>query len=579
MVKEVHNTGTHDFDAVKSDELFTEDREPSAVLKTADDGDYVVVGDDDRLIKTADGLEAIKYVFNNLSGGLFLIKDSVEVDISNINDFMRVNADGNQVFKWSNPIDVKCSSNAWVKLVGSPPSEEGFSVFVPSDVDDVSLDINFDTNASNLDYSSGTWNDSSIYLIGAIGLGDNDEPVNNASVSCRVKNFNINEQSGTDNLAGLGFNNGLQGRNFNLVDSHFERGDTAVWLTTEFDSTPNEGNVSDLNIEDCGRGSVNASALAFNVEAGNDYNINNVIVDSAKGTGFNIFDVGSVSGDTARLNISNLIVIDADAKGLFLGGSNEVSEVLLNNVVVKNCGGNNIQLANCKNIVLNNIYSTSSATQGIDIYGDNIQLSNGIFTYNGSNGVRVDSSAGEVIFSDVDSSFNDYYGIATGSNDYIVINGLRAFNNNQSDSFYRGVQIGSDDAVISGFIVGDDQGTLTQNTAFRPTGDNITIENGKITSNQSIDDQGTNTELNNITNYKTADQGVETQSGDGSVKIFTISHSLVKAPSNAQVIPASEDASTDFYVSDKTSSNIEITYAQAPASGTDNLSWEWEAEV
>lgn len=74
-------------------------------------------------------------------------------------------------------------------------------------------------------------------------------------------------------------------------------------------------------------------------------------------------------------------------------------------------------------------------------------------------------------------------------------------------------------------------------------------------------------------------KGTETQSGDGTAKTFTISHGLPGTPNYAEVNPSSEDASTDFYVSNVTSSNIEITYDAAPPSGTDNLSWYWRAEV
>lgn len=79
--------------------------------------------------------------------------------------------------------------------------------------------------------------------------------------------------------------------------------------------------------------------------------------------------------------------------------------------------------------------------------------------------------------------------------------------------------------------------------------------------------------------YVTENRGSDTQSGDGSTSVFTITHNLDETPSYASVEASSEDASTDFYISDITSSSIKITYAKAPASGTDNLSWEWRAEV
>jgi hypothetical protein len=65
-----------------------------------------------------------------------------------------------------------------------------------------------------------------------------------------------------------------------------------------------------------------------------------------------------------------------------------------------------------------------------------------------------------------------------------------------------------------------------------------------------------------------------TKSGDGSTTSFTISHSLGETPRSVSVLPASEDASTDFWVSSKSASDVTITYARAPVSGTDNLFYD-----
>lgn len=66
----------------------------------------------------------------------------------------------------------------------------------------------------------------------------------------------------------------------------------------------------------------------------------------------------------------------------------------------------------------------------------------------------------------------------------------------------------------------------------------------------------------------------DTQSGDGAATTFTIAHSLGAVPSAADVIPTLSAAAAEFYVSDKTDSNVEITYSSAPADATDNLSWD-----
>jgi len=73
-------------------------------------------------------------------------------------------------------------------------------------------------------------------------------------------------------------------------------------------------------------------------------------------------------------------------------------------------------------------------------------------------------------------------------------------------------------------------------------------------------------------------KGINTQSGDGTTTQFTIPHGLVSEPSNVIVIPASADASGDYYIT-KDDTNIYINYISAPPAGTDNLSWYWKAEV
>jgi len=65
-----------------------------------------------------------------------------------------------------------------------------------------------------------------------------------------------------------------------------------------------------------------------------------------------------------------------------------------------------------------------------------------------------------------------------------------------------------------------------------------------------------------------------TKSGDGSTASFTVTHSLGSVPSVVSMTPASEDASTDFWVSSKSSTDLTITFARAPPTGTDNLAFE-----
>jgi len=61
------------------------------------------------------------------------------------------------------------------------------------------------------------------------------------------------------------------------------------------------------------------------------------------------------------------------------------------------------------------------------------------------------------------------------------------------------------------------------------------------------------------------------KSGDGSQTVFQLSHGLGAVPGLAQVQERSSAAAKEFYVSNRTSSYVEITFASAPVSGTDNL--------
>jgi hypothetical protein len=63
------------------------------------------------------------------------------------------------------------------------------------------------------------------------------------------------------------------------------------------------------------------------------------------------------------------------------------------------------------------------------------------------------------------------------------------------------------------------------------------------------------------------------RSGDGSKKTFTISHSLGETPKNIMFEPETGDASGDVWVSNKTASDVELSFGSSPSNGTDNLKW------
>lgn len=64
-----------------------------------------------------------------------------------------------------------------------------------------------------------------------------------------------------------------------------------------------------------------------------------------------------------------------------------------------------------------------------------------------------------------------------------------------------------------------------------------------------------------------------TASGDGTTTTFTLQHDLGATPASVDVTPLTEDAVADHYVTAVSATSIDLTYAAAPPSGTDNLEW------
>lgn len=146
-----------------------------------------------------------------------------------------------------------------------------------------------------------------------------------------------------------------------------------------------------------------------------------------------------------------------------------------------------------------------------------------------------------------------------------------------SDGQYE-IRVGKD-ATSGEFEIADSQSGTTytfdpQNAAFpelklgsaasiaNPVGSNLSID-----SNGALNATDTDTQPN-----AHADSG--TASGDGTKVTFTLSHSLGVTPSAVNVQPTSADAAGDFYVSGKTSTGVDVTFAAAPASGTGNLTFD-----
>lgn len=73
--------------------------------------------------------------------------------------------------------------------------------------------------------------------------------------------------------------------------------------------------------------------------------------------------------------------------------------------------------------------------------------------------------------------------------------------------------------------------------------------------------------------------GQATFSGDGTATVFTIPHTLGEVPTRAFIQPRTAAAAGDLHVSNLTDTDIEVTFAAAPASGTDNVVLDYYARV
>ena len=134
--------------------------------------------------------------------------------------------------------------------------------------------------------------------------------------------------------------------------------------------------------------------------------------------------------------------------------------------------------------------------------------------------------------------------------------------------------------------IGTGSGGAAEDAPYLTTASDATLTNETVVSNYPFDqnDLGTDSvgsdeiQSNSVGNDELKDTVTSgesesvTISGDGT-KTFALSHSLGAQPSAVVVEPSSKAASTDFWISGGDSTQVEITYAIAPPSGTDNLSY------
>lgn len=156
-------------------------------------------------------------------------------------------------------------------------------------------------------------------------------------------------------------------------------------------------------------------------------------------------------------------------------------------------------------------------------------------------------------------------------NDYVAVDedGVEVSRDTSLSTVLQGAadEAGSGTVLLKSGSYGSLSTTVTGSALFIINGPDVSISG---TSN-----------LPKTVSISEENSGTETQSGDGATTTFTIPHGLASTPNlgDVDVTAASADAAGDFYISNTTSTDIEITYASAPTSGTDNLKWSFGAKA
>ena len=167
------------------------------------------------------------------------------------------------------------------------------------------------------------------------------------------------------------------------------------------------------------------------------------------------------------------------------------------------------------------------------------------------------------------ASYTTNYGLyKPNSNDDIVVDTSLTDNFNAIDTEIKNRQneIGANSTKISNL----------QKDVSKNSGDIGTLTNLNTTDQSSIVNA-----VNEVNGkFIEVNKGVFATSGDGAATTVTIAHGLSATPAYYQVQEGSSDAGTaDISHVTADATNITVTFKSAPASGTDNVSLVWRAEI
>jgi parallel beta-helix repeat protein len=222
----------------------------------------------------------------------------------------------------------------------------------------------------------------------------------------------------------------------------------------------------------------------------------------------------------------------------------------------------------------NVVVGTSTSQRGIRVTGSSrISVLNNVVVNCPSNGIDITDASSDIIVSGNIAKGN-YYGVRVYNSNRVTVT-----SNYCSNSASDGISPGGTSADL---LI--ENNFCYNNSAYGidieagPT--NTVVKHNYLLGNTagSLRNAGTGSVIKNNIGYVTENGGVATFSGDGSTKTFTIAHGLASTPTKVLVTAGSDAAKGDFYVT-ADATNITVTYATAPPSGTNNVVLNWYAEV
>jgi hypothetical protein len=311
----------------------------------------------------------------------------------------------------------------------------------------------------------------------------------------------------------------------------------------------------------------NAPNSAITAGAMESVLIKSNIIDSPNSVGISI-DSGNTP--SYRVTIENNIILNPGYGGINLGWSQNVPifNAIISGNQIYNSGGFGILAKYGRNLqIKNNIIDTAKSI-GIGARGfDNIVITDNIVKDpNNGNYVYYRDTDGIIIMGD---ALTDYGNIRRN---FIVANNI-VIDERTTNLMKIGISVHLDSTYNVFMYDGKIENNLIKGATLR----SISLVN-EATGATGVNFTDYNIIVKHNFNFLTENYGTAVFSGDGTTTQFKIAHGLVGTPKVAIVTPSSNDAKGTFYIT-VDATYINVNYATAPPSGTNNVVLYWSASV